>query len=81
MSDRNIALQITPAAKELIARLGYDPVYGARPLKRVIQKQVLDPLSVKLISGEIAEGETVVIDERNGQLAFHAAMSEAPMVA
>ncbi|MGD9711487.1 MAG: AAA family ATPase, partial [Thermomicrobiales bacterium] len=81
LEDRDITLQITPAAKSLIARVGYDPVYGARPLKRVIQKQVLDPLSVKLIGGEISEGETVIIDERAGELTFHAEMSEAPMVA
>ena len=79
--DRDISLQITPAAKSLIARLGYDPVYGARPLKRVIQKQILDPLSVKLIGGEVTEGEAVIIDERDGMLTFHAEMSEAPLVA
>jgi ATP-dependent Clp protease ATP-binding subunit ClpB len=81
LQDRNITLRIAPAAKELIASLGYDPVYGARPLKRVIQKQVLDPLSLKIIGGEIGEGETVVVDEQNGRLTFHAAMSEAPLVA
>jgi ATP-dependent Clp protease ATP-binding subunit ClpB len=81
LTDRNIALTITPAAKTLIARLGYDPVYGARPLKRVIQKQVLDPLSMKLIGGEIAEGEVVIVDEQDGQLTFHAELTEAPMVA
>ncbi len=81
LSDRSIALQITPAARSLIATLGYDPVYGARPLKRVIQKQILDPLSMKLISGEVVDGETVVVDERGGQLTFHAEFSEAPMVA
>ncbi|MEZ4500929.1 MAG: ATP-dependent chaperone ClpB, partial [Thermomicrobiales bacterium] len=81
LADRHISLQITPAARALIATLGYDPVYGARPLKRVIQKQVLDPLSMKLIGGEIAEGETVIVDGRDGQLTFHAELTEAPMVA
>ncbi|CAN5764971.1 ATP-dependent chaperone ClpB [soil metagenome] len=81
LQHRNIALQITPAAKGLIATMGYDPIYGARPLKRVIQRQVLDPLSVKLIGGQIADGETIVIDERGGQLTFHASMTEAPVVA
>ncbi|CAN5773360.1 ATP-dependent chaperone ClpB [soil metagenome] len=81
LKHRNIALQITPAAKGLIATMGYDPVYDARPLKRVIQRQVLDPLSVKLIGGQIAQGETIVIDERSGQLTFHASMTEAPVVA
>jgi ATP-dependent Clp protease ATP-binding subunit ClpB len=56
-------------------------VFGARPLKRVIQRQVLDPLSMKLIAGDISDGETVIIDERGGQLTFRATMSEAPMVA
>ena len=81
LSDRNMSLVITPAAKSLIARLGHDQVYGARPLKRVIQKNILDPLSLRLIAGDIVEGETVTIDEQNGQLAFLAEMSQAPLVA
>ncbi|CAN5775474.1 ATP-dependent chaperone ClpB [soil metagenome] len=81
LEERNIDVQVTAAAKALIASLGYDPVYGARPLKRVIQKEVLDPLSVKLIRGEVTEGETILIDERDNKLVFHASMSEAPMVA
>ncbi len=81
LAERNIDVQITPAARALIASMGYDPVYGARPLKRVIQKEVLDPLSVKLIRGEVTEGETILIDERDNELVFHASMSEAPMVA
>ncbi|MER3485210.1 MAG: hypothetical protein C4345_03765, partial [Chloroflexota bacterium] len=60
---------------------GYDPVYGARPLKRLIQKEVLDPLSMLLLSGELRDGEAVTVDALGGKLTFHASMSQAPMVA
>jgi ATP-dependent Clp protease ATP-binding subunit ClpB len=81
LKDRQIDLQITPAAREWIANRGYDPVFGARPLKRVIQKEVLDPLSVKVIRGDVSDGETVVVDNQNGQLVFQANLTEAPLVA
>ncbi len=81
LEDRQIHLQVTPAAKDLISQHGYDPVYGARPLKRVIQREVLDPLSMKVISGDIRDGETILVDAENGNLTFHASMAEAPMVA
>jgi ATP-dependent Clp protease ATP-binding subunit ClpB len=81
LQERQITLQVTPAAKEWLAIRGYDPIYGARPLKRVIQRDVLDPLSMKLLSGDVHDGETVVVDEQNGELAFRATMTEAPLVA
>jgi ATP-dependent Clp protease ATP-binding subunit ClpB len=82
LADRNITLSVTPAAREWLATRGYDPVYGARPLKRLIQKDVLDPLAMRLLSGRLHEGEGVTVDVGpDGGLAFHATMTEAPLVA
>ena len=68
--EKDVKLEATEKAKELIAKLGYDPVYGARPLRRALQKYVETPLAEKILSGEIKPGDTVVIDEENGQLVF-----------
>ncbi|HEV2109302.1 MAG TPA: ATP-dependent chaperone ClpB [Thermomicrobiales bacterium] len=81
LSDRQIDLRITPAAKEWLATRGYDPVFGARPLKRLIQKEVLDPLAMRVLNGELHDGETVTVDAENGRLVFHAELTEAPLVA
>lgn len=81
LSDRGISLRITPAARELLATLGYDPAWGARPLKRVIQKQILDPLARKLLGGEIHDGELVTIDASDTEFTFTGALSEATVVA
>ena len=68
--ERNILLEATDAAKEHIAKLGYDPVYGARPLRRAIQKYVETPLSEKILAGEIRPGDTVLLDVENDELVF-----------
>jgi len=68
--ERNIQIEATDKAKELIAKLGYDPVYGARPLRRAIQKYVETPLSEKILKGEIKPGDIVLIDEEDGELVF-----------
>ena len=81
LKDRRIVLQLTPAAKEWLGNRGYDPVFGARPLKRLIQKEVLDPLALKVLSGELHDGETVVVDADAGKLSFHSNLSQAPLVA
>jgi ATP-dependent Clp protease ATP-binding subunit ClpB len=70
LGDRRLELEITPEAKERIAGEGYDPVFGARPLKRVIQQQIQNELAVRLLRGEIAEGDRVKIDMKNGALVF-----------
>ncbi len=62
LADRDLALEVTDAGKDLLARLGYDPVYGARPLKRVIRTRVEDPLALALLEGRIVDGQTVVVD-------------------
>ena len=54
----------------LIAREGYDPVYGARPLKRAIQHELLDPLSINILEGKFVEGQTIMADAKNGTIEF-----------
>jgi ATP-dependent Clp protease ATP-binding subunit ClpB len=81
LAERRMSITLTNEARELIATLGYDPNFGARPLKRVIQKHILDPLALKLLSGDIREGEEVVVDVQDGRLTFRGVMSAAPMVA
>ncbi len=78
--EKDVKLEATDKAKELIAKLGYDPVYGARPLRRALQKYVETPLAEKILSGEIKPGDTVIIDEENGQLVFKV-QKEAPVKA
>ena len=72
MSERGYALQVTPDAKVYLADAGYDPDFGARPLKRAIQREVQDPLAVKLLSGEFHPGETIVVDRGPDGLVFTA---------
>jgi ATP-dependent Clp protease ATP-binding subunit ClpB len=70
LAERKITIELTPNAKALIATEGFDPAYGARPLKRVIQKRILDPLAQKMLSGEYREGDTVAVDAQNGEIVF-----------
>src|SRR5699024_9651343 len=81
LSDRGITIKLTSAAQELLATLGYDPAYGARPLKRVIQKQILDPMARKLLRGEIHDGEQVTIDATESGFTFTGTLSSAATVA
>jgi ATP-dependent Clp protease ATP-binding subunit ClpB len=68
LKDRKIVLDLTEAAKRWLGRVGYDPVYGARPLKRAVQRYVQDPLAEKILAGEIPDGSTVRLDEGDGEL-------------
>jgi ATP-dependent Clp protease ATP-binding subunit ClpB len=72
LEARHIALSVTDAAKAVIAKHGWDPVYGARPLKRAIQKYLVDPLSTMLLAGTFRDGQQVIADERDGSIAFAA---------
>jgi ATP-dependent Clp protease ATP-binding subunit ClpB len=72
LEQQKITLQLTDAAKAFIAREGYDPVYGARPPKRAIQNDILNPLSIDLLEGKFGEGQTIKVDARNGALSFSA---------
>jgi ATP-dependent Clp protease ATP-binding subunit ClpB len=70
VSERGIRIELTDRARELLGNLGFDPTYGARPLKRVIQKQLVDRLALRLLEGEFAEGDTVEVDASDGELTF-----------
>ena len=70
LRDRHIQLRLTDAAKLWLAEKGYDPIYGARPLKRVIQRELQDPLALRILHGEFHDGETVVVDDVNDKLVF-----------
>ncbi|MBL8123611.1 MAG: ATP-dependent chaperone ClpB [Pyrinomonadaceae bacterium] len=70
LEDRGIAIELDDSARELIVVEGYDPVYGARPLKRAIQTLVQNPLAVRLLKGEIASGQTVRVSAENGEMVF-----------
>jgi ATP-dependent Clp protease ATP-binding subunit ClpB len=70
VAERGIQLEITPAARELLGNMGYDPTYGARPLRRVIQKQLVDKLALALLEGRFHAGEAVVADAIEGQVAL-----------
>jgi ATP-dependent Clp protease ATP-binding subunit ClpB len=70
LADRRITLNVTDAARHYLAEVGYDPTFGARPLKRAIQHHVTDKLAVLLLEGKFAEGSTVTVDERGGELTF-----------
>jgi ATP-dependent Clp protease ATP-binding subunit ClpB len=72
LENQKITLELTDPAKARIAREGYDPVYGARPLKRAIQKEILDPLSLQILEGKFHEGQTIKVDEQQGKLVFEA---------
>jgi ATP-dependent Clp protease ATP-binding subunit ClpB len=71
--ERGVEVELTEDARTLIGNLGYDPTYGARPLKRVIQKQLVDKLALALLEGRFATGDTVRVDAREGELAFEKA--------
>ncbi|HRA48817.1 MAG TPA: AAA family ATPase, partial [Thermomicrobiales bacterium] len=81
LADRQIELHTTQAARNWLSNRGYDPVFGARPLKRLIQKDVLDVLAMKLLAGELHDGEVITIDGSPDGLIFSAQLTEAPLVA
>jgi ATP-dependent Clp protease ATP-binding subunit ClpB len=80
VEEKGIKVDLTVRAKELLGNLGYDPTYGARPLKRVIQRQLVDKLALKLLEGEFAEGDEIEVDVEDGELVFSSAVeaSRAP---
>jgi ATP-dependent Clp protease ATP-binding subunit ClpB len=73
LAQRSLVLELTDAARDHLARAGYDPVFGARPLKRLLQRELQDPLAMKLLSGEVHEGDRVVVDAQDGELVFRTA--------
>ncbi|HEY9011319.1 MAG TPA: ATP-dependent chaperone ClpB [Devosia sp.] len=79
LADRDIVLELTPAARDWLGNEGYDPAYGARPLKRVIQRSVQDQLAEEILAGRIADGQRVVVDAGEEGLTLHSA-GEAPVI-
>ncbi len=83
--ERGIEVELTDRARELLANLGYDPTFGARPLKRVIQKRLVDRLALAMLEGEFADGDTIEVDVADGDLVFRKTAgkprAEAPVAA
>src|SRR5579883_1649628 len=77
LADRNMDLALDDRARDLIGEAGYDPVYGARPLKRVIQQQIENPLAQQILKGEFGPGDTVQVTARDGRLVFEKAVQKA----
>mgnify|MGYP001347480665 CR=1 FL=1 len=70
LAERDITLSVAISAADVLINEGYDPVYGARPLKRVIQRRIIDPLAMKVLTGEVKDGDHVVIEAEGDDLIF-----------
>jgi ATP-dependent Clp protease ATP-binding subunit ClpB len=81
LAERGLGLELTDAAKEQLVEAGWDPTYGARPLKRAIQRLVENPLALRLLEGEFGEGDTVRVDAEDGELVFAKAPTAEPAAA
>ena len=80
--EKDVEIELTEEARALLGNLGYDPTYGARPLKRVIQKQLVEKLALRLLEGEFQPGDRVRVDAQDGELAFtKAALTAEPAAA
>jgi ATP-dependent Clp protease ATP-binding subunit ClpB len=73
LADRNMTLDLTPAARQRLAEIGFDPVFGARPLRRAVQQRIVHPLAVRLLSGDFAEGNAILVDAEGDQFTFRKA--------
>jgi ATP-dependent Clp protease ATP-binding subunit ClpB len=71
LEDRKLRVELSPAAKDLLIQEGYDPVYGARPLKRTLQRRLLDPLALAVLNGQFHEGDVVQVDADRGALVLN----------
>jgi ATP-dependent Clp protease ATP-binding subunit ClpB len=78
LADKRITLELTDGAKALLAREGFDPVFGARPLKRTLQRRVQDPLALRLLEGEFQPGDTVRVDALGDELTFRKVVEAIP---
>jgi ATP-dependent Clp protease ATP-binding subunit ClpB len=70
LAERKIQIELTAPAKDLLIEEGYDPAYGARPLKRTLQRRLLDPLAMRVLQGEFGEGDTVKVHAKGQELTF-----------
>jgi ATP-dependent Clp protease ATP-binding subunit ClpB len=80
LAERRIVLDVSEAAKRHLVKAGYDPVYGARPLKRAVQRELETPLGRKILAGEVRDGQNVFVDydENKGELTFTAGLPQLP---
>jgi ATP-dependent Clp protease ATP-binding subunit ClpB len=78
LAERGIELELTEAAKETLAEAGWDPTYGARPLKRALQRMVENPLAMRLLEGDFSDGDSIRVDAQNGELVFQKASAAEP---
>jgi len=76
LAAKKVDIILSPEAREMLAEIGFDPVYGARPIKRAIQRQVLDPLAMKVLEGTFSEGDTVEVNVMDGEIVFTAVHKE-----
>jgi ATP-dependent Clp protease ATP-binding subunit ClpB len=81
LAERGIELEVTDEAKHVLAEAGWDPTYGARPLKRAIQRMIENPLALRLLEGDFGEGDAVRVDAKDGELVFERASVREPAVA
>ncbi|MBI1941751.1 MAG: type VI secretion system ATPase TssH, partial [Acidobacteria bacterium] len=81
LAERKIQIELTDKARELLFREGYDPQFGARPLKRAIQRLIQDPLAMKLLDGEVLPGDPLTADAdlKTGRVVFESAAAKAPL--
>ncbi len=79
LAERHITLEVTEAAKHYLAETGYDPVFGARPLKRAIQRELQDPLALALLQGRFHDGDTIRVDVRDGELVLEPVVEAVPV--
>jgi ATP-dependent Clp protease ATP-binding subunit ClpB len=70
IKEKNIDIKLTDSAKEYFADIGFDPVYGARPLKRTLQREILNPLAKKILDRTFRDGDTVIVDFEGGAITF-----------
>jgi ATP-dependent Clp protease ATP-binding subunit ClpB len=80
LAERKITLELTEAAKEFLGNEGFDTVYCARPLKRAIQRRILDPLSLELLEGHFRDGDTILADVQDGRMVFSKTAAPAEAV-
>ena len=78
LAKRGVTLALTDAAGDLLIGEGYDPAYGARPLKRVLQRRVVDPLALQLIEGDVRDGDHIVVDALGGEITFNVVETAEP---
>jgi ATP-dependent Clp protease ATP-binding subunit ClpA len=78
LAQRDLDIELTESAKDFLAKEGYEPAFGARPLRRTIQEHVLEPLSEKIIAGEIQSGQRVIVDHDGRDLTMHSVPRQEP---